>query len=97
MPRSEFGDKPADPQLVPLTAFRQTALQTSPFAILHGTDKAIIPAGIIDRVDASFHDSTYFKIFDMMVGILGRNPAYSYGLAILIFAIFYALDHAADL
>ena len=88
VPRSEFGDKPADPQLVPIVGVPQNGFTKVKIRDLHGTDKAANPAGIIDRVDASFHDSTYFKVFDMMVGILGRNPAFSYGLAILIFAIF---------
>ncbi len=88
VPRSEFGDKPADPQLVALTGIPTNGFTRVTVRELHGTDKVSNPAGIVDRVDASFHDSTYFKIFDMMVGILGRNPAYSYGLAILIFAVF---------
>ena len=88
VPRSEFGDKPADPQLVPIVGIPQNGFTKVKIRDLHGTDKQANPAGIIDRVDASFHDSTYFKVFDMMVGILGRNPAFSYGLAILIFAIF---------
>ena len=88
VPKSEFGDKPADPRLIPITGIPANGFTQVTVRDLHGTDKATNPAGIIDRVDASFHDSTYFKIFDMMVGILGRNPTYSYGLAILIFAIF---------
>lgn len=88
VPRSEFGDKPADPQLIPIVGIPQNGFTKVKIRDLHGTDKNPVPAGIIDRVDASFQDSTYFKVFDMMVGILGRNPAFSYGLAILIFAIF---------
>ena len=88
VPKSEFGDKPADPQLIPITGVPQNGFSLVKIRDLHGTANNPNPAGIIDRVDASFHDSTYFKVFDMMVGILGRNPAFSYGLAILIFAIF---------
>ena len=88
VPKSEFGDKPADPRLVALTGIPANGFTRVTVRELHGTDTQSNPAGIIDRVDASFHDSTYFKVFDMMVGILGRNPAYSYGLAILIFAVF---------
>ena len=88
VPKSEFGDKPADPQLIPIVGIPDNGFTRVKIRDLHGTDAAPVPAGIIDRVDASFHDSTYFKVFDMMVGILGRNPAFSYGLAILIFAIF---------
>ena len=88
VPKSEFGAQPADPQLIPLTGVPQNGFTLVKIRDLHGTDKAANPAGIIDRVDASFHDSIYFKVFDMMVGVLGRNPLFSYGLAILIFAIF---------
>ena len=88
VPKSEFGDKPADPQLIPITGVPQNGFTLVKIRDLHGSATAPVPAGIIDRVDASFHDSTYFKVFDMMVGVLGRNPAFSYGLAILIFAIF---------
>ena len=88
VPKSEFGDKPADPQLVALTGVPANGFVRVKIRDLHGTVAQSNPAGIIDRVDASFHDSTYFKVFDMMVGILGRNPTFSYGLAILIFAVF---------
>ncbi len=88
VPKSEFADKPADPQLIPIVGVPQNGFTQVKIRELHGTDKTPVSAGIIDRVDASFQDSTYFKVFDMMVGILGRNPAFSYGLAILIFAIF---------
>lgn len=88
VPKSKFDDKPADPKLIPLVGVPANGFTIVKIRDLHGTDKVPVAAGIIDRVDASFHDSTYFKVFDMMVGILGRNPAFSYGLAILIFAIF---------
>ena len=88
VPRSEFADKPADPQLVALTGVPANGFTRVKIRDLHGNATTSNPAGIIDRVDASFHDSTYFKVFDMMVGVLGRNPAFSYGLAILIFAVF---------
>ena len=88
VPRSEFGDKPADPRLIPVTGIPKNGFTVTKIRDLHGSDTQSNPAGIIDRVDASFHDSTYFKIFDTMVGFLGRNPAFSYGLAILFFAVF---------
>ena len=88
VPKAATGDQPQDPRLIPLSGIPQNGFTKVKIRELHGTDKSGNPAGIIDRVDASFHDSTYFKVFDMMVGILGRNPLYSYGLAILIFAVF---------
>ena len=88
VPKSEFGDKPADPQLVALTGVPANGFTRIKVRDLHGTAAQPNPAGIVDRVDASFHDSIYYKAFDMMVGVLGSKPAYSYGLAILIFAIF---------
>ena len=88
VPKSEFGNEPADPQLIPIVGIPQYGFAKVKIGDLHGNAANPLPAGIIDRVDASFHDSTYFKIFDMMVKILGNNPVFSYGLAILIFAIF---------
>ncbi len=88
VPKSEFGNEPADPQLIPIVGIPQYGFAKVKIGDLHGNAANPLSAGIIDRVDASFHDSTYFKIFDMMVKILGNNPVFSYGLAILIFAIF---------
>ena len=88
VPKAATSDKPADPELIPIVGIPQNGFTSVKIRDLHGTDKAPVAAGIIDRVDASFHDSAYFKVFDTMVKVLGGNRAYSYGLAILIFAIF---------
>ncbi|RYG54616.1 membrane protein insertase YidC, partial [bacterium] len=44
--------------------------------------------GILDRVNEFYASSALFKLFDSVVRLLGANPAYSYGLAVLFFAIF---------
>ena len=88
LPKSPVGNGPADPKLVPLTGVPPQGFVPVKVGDLHGQINAPVAAGIIDRVDAYYQSSTYFKIFDMMVQVLGRNPLFSYGLAILIFATF---------
>ena len=88
VPKSEFNDRPADPQLIPLSGIPADGFTRVTVRDLHGSLQNPNPAGIVDRVDAFYRDSTYYKSFDMMAQVLGRNPAFSYGLAILIFAVF---------
>ena len=88
VPKSVVGDELADPQLVPLEGVPPGGFKAVKIRDLHGSLEAPIPAGVIDRVDRYYRDSTYYKIFDMMVQVFGRNPAFSYGLAILVFAVF---------
>jgi YidC/Oxa1 family membrane protein insertase len=46
-----------------------------------------LPPGILERIN-EFHKTTFFyQMFDTVVGIFGKNPTFSYGLAILFFAI----------
>ena len=54
---------------------------------LHGTLKQPQPWGVLDRVNQYYSTTTFYKIFDSMVKLLGDNPAYSYGLTLLLFAI----------
>ena len=88
VPKSTVGQSLADPRNVPLEGVPPGGFKSVKVRDLHGTLETPIPAGIIDRVDKYYEDSTYYKIFDMMVQVFGRNPTYSYGLAILVFAIF---------
>ncbi len=43
--------------------------------------------GIPDRVNAYYQPTPFYKVFDAAVKLFGANPAYSYGLAIMFFAI----------
>lgn len=43
--------------------------------------------GLPDRVDLYYSQTTFHKIFDQTVRLFGNNPGYSYGLAILLFAV----------
>ena len=88
VPKSPAGDQPADPALVPVGSVPANGFVKVKVSDLHGSLQNPNPAGVIDRVNTYYQDSTYYKIFDMMVQVLGRNPAFSYGLAILIFAVF---------
>lgn len=58
---------------------------------LNGTLRNPNPEGILDRVNEYYSHTTYYQIFDAAVKIAGANPAYSYGLVILCFAIFTRL------
>lgn len=54
---------------------------------LHGTAANPMPNGILERVDAYYATTTFHKIFSAAAKAFGNNPAYSYGLAILAFAL----------
>jgi YidC/Oxa1 family membrane protein insertase len=71
----------ADPLAVP------TGWKLETVRDLHGTATAPHPDGILERVDLYYSTTLYHKIFDAAVRALGNNPSYSYGIAILIFAI----------
>lgn len=58
---------------------------------LRGTLDKPNPEGIPDRVNAYYQTTVFFKVFDAVVHLFGANPAYSYGLAILFFAVFTRL------
>ena len=55
---------------------------------IRGTWDKPDPQGILERVNYYYSTTPFYKIFDGSVKILGDNPAWSYGLAILIFATF---------
>jgi len=54
---------------------------------LHGTAGNPYPNGILDRVDMYYSTTIYHRVFEGAAKAFGNNPAYSYGLAILVFAI----------
>ncbi len=45
------------------------------------------PQGILRRVDSYYSATVFHKIFDTIARVFGYQPAYSYGLAIIFFAI----------
>ncbi len=55
---------------------------------LRGTLEKPDAQGIPDRVNAYYQPTTFFKMFDAVVNVLGANRTFSYGLAILFFAVF---------
>jgi YidC/Oxa1 family membrane protein insertase len=54
---------------------------------LHGTLDDTDTRGILERVDAYYSTTLFHKIFAGAAKAFGNNPAYSYGLAILAFAL----------
>ncbi len=80
--------KIVDPAKVPLTGVPQGGFTPISVANLHGTLPAPNPQGILDRVNQYYSTSALFKVFDTIVRLLGANPAFSYGLAVLLFATF---------
>lgn len=54
---------------------------------LHGTAASPMPNGILERVDQYYATTLFHKIFAGAAKFFGNNPAFSYGLAILLFAL----------
>ncbi len=88
VPKAPVGEGVADPKLVPLTGVPPAGFVPVTVRSLNGTLANPNPAGIVDRVDAYYQTTFYYKIFDMMVNVFGHNPAFSYGLALVVFGIF---------
>ena len=88
VPKASNSQQAADPRLVPLTGIPTNGFTPVTVRDLHGSLQNPNPAGIIDRVDVYYRDSLYYKSFDMMAQVLGGNRAFSYGLSIVLFAVF---------
>ncbi len=58
---------------------------------LRGTIAQPNSEGLPDRVDTAYKDTPFHQIFDAIVKLFGSNPKWSYGLAILFFAVFLRL------
>ena len=54
---------------------------------LKGTLENPAPQGVLDRINAYYSTTFLNRSFDMLVQVLGANPSYSYGLAIVFLAI----------
>ncbi|BCM91364.1 membrane protein insertase YidC 2 [Abditibacteriota bacterium] len=80
--------KIVDPAKVPLSGIPQGGFTPVAVANLHGTLPAPNPQGILDRVNQFYSTSVLYKVFDSVVRALGANPTFSYGLAVLLFALF---------
>lgn len=89
---SEFLDKkiyvPIDPAsgtaipALPVAGFRSVKIRD-----MSGTLQHPLPNGILERINQYNSTTPYYKVFDKAVNLFGNNPAYSYGLVILCFAI----------
>ena len=77
-----------EPSQVPLVGVPAGGFVPVAVSSLRGTLTNPNPQGIVDRVNAYYSNSTFFKIFDNVVRFLGANPTYSYGFAVLLFAVF---------
>lgn len=58
-----------------------------PVKNVRGTLENPDPQGVLDRVNEYYKTTFFYKIFDGAVKILGNNPATSYGIAIIFFAL----------
>lgn len=76
-----------DPAKVPLDAIPPDGFKRAKVRDLRGTIQNPNPQGIPDRVNKFYSTSSYYKLFDGVVRFFGSNPFYSYGLAILFFAV----------
>ncbi len=77
-----------DPAQVPLAGVPAGGFTPIKVSDLRGTLKAPNPQGIPDRINAFYSNTPLYKIFDAGVRFLGSNPTYSYGFAVLLFAVF---------
>lgn len=76
-----------DPKKVPLEGAPPAGFKLVKIRNLHGTLADPNPQGILDRVNQAYSTLALYKLFDSVVKLFGANPGYSYGLAILFFAI----------
>ena len=76
-----------DPNKVPLDTVPSEGFKQVQVRELRGTIQNPNPQGIPDRVNQFYSTSTYYKLFDGVVRVFGSNPTFSYGLAILFFAV----------
>lgn len=84
-----FVPKQVDPAKVPLEGVPPEGFKEVRVGDLRGTLETANPQGVLDRVNQYYaQNSTFYRIFDSVVGFLGDNRSFSYGLAILIFAVF---------
>lgn len=77
-----------DPAKVPLAGVPAGGFVPVVVSSLQGTLSAPNPQGIVDRINIYYAKTPLYKMFDGMVSFLGGNPTYSYGFAILLFAVF---------
>lgn len=77
-----------DPAQVPLVGVPQGGFTAVKVADLRGTLTTPNPQGILDRVNAFYSETILYKLFDGVVKALGAQPTYSYGIAVLFFAVF---------
>ncbi len=77
-----------DPAKVPLKGVPAGGFVPVVVSSLQGTLASPNPQGIVDRINTYYSTTPLYKMFDGMVNFLGGNPTYSYGFAILLFAVF---------
>jgi YidC/Oxa1 family membrane protein insertase len=54
---------------------------------LHGTLTQPNPQGVLDRVNEYYSGTSIYKVVDGLVKLLGAQPGYSYGLALILLAV----------
>jgi YidC/Oxa1 family membrane protein insertase len=79
-----------EPVVSPAAIAAVTALPTAWKIVkvrdLHGDWNNPNPYGLLERVNEYYSYTPYYKVFDWAAKLFGNNPAYSFGLAILVFA-----------
>lgn len=79
--------KEPDPAKVDLTGIPPQGFKQVRISSLRGSLTDYNPQGVLDRINEHYKPSLLYKLFDGVVRALGAQPGYSYGLAILIFAV----------
>ncbi len=85
---SIYVPKVKNPAEVPLQGVPPGGFTLATVDSLRGTLEAPNPQGIVDRVNEFYSKTTLYRVFDSVVRLFGANKTFSYGLAVLAFAIF---------
>ena len=80
---------PSTPEIDAAKATRDASggFELKPVKDLKGTLVNPQPQGVLDRINTYYSTTFLNRCFDMLVQVLGANPSYSYGLAIVFLAI----------
>ncbi len=76
-----------DPAKVPVDGVPPQGFKQVKVRDLRGTVQNPNLQGIPDRVNAYYSDKPLYRLFDGVVNLFGARPTFSYGLAILFFAV----------
>lgn len=84
---SIFVPAEVDPAKVPLEGVPPSGFKSVKVRELRGTIESPSLQGVPDRINLFYSSKPLYRLFDGVVNLFGAHPTYSYGLAILFFAV----------